>query len=335
MAKKMNKTKNKDAFEGSLVLQLQTFPAISIINGITMSKGLTRYRKELVKAGSYFKAATGQAFEVTVDIIDHWIMTFNRWIENGNKVPIPLSHAKANDPEANQGWVHKMWREDQTLVAVMELSNANLAMTTDVSICVQGQVIDGKGQKYLQPITHVALCTDPVIPGLEKFEKLSLSLGDTEMDKKKLAKLLDIADDASDDLIESTIKGLQIPAVKLSQSDTVDPVLVRVVAESRAGKLNTLVNAGILAPAMKDIIETKYVKEDALTLSLGRGGEDGFDLLIKILAENKPTASLLNEKTSVQVLELSNKMNKPSGMATITNQKRESAKNKPGFVIPG
>lgn len=331
MAKKKRKTKKPC----TLVLQLSTFPAVSVQDEITMSDGLQRYRKELVKVGRYFKSATEQAFEVTRDTLDHWVTTFNRWIDNGNKVPIPLSHEKASNPADNQGWVHKLWREDDTLVGLMELKDENLALTTDVSICVQGEVIDGKGQKYLQPITHVALCTDPVIPGLEKFEKLSLSMGDNEMDKKKLAKLLGIVEDASDELIVSTIEGLKVvPAIKLSQT-TVDPVLVRVVAESRANKLNALVSVGLLTPAMKDVIEAKYVKEDALTLSLSKGGEDGFDLLLKVLTENKLTDGLLSESTGVQVLELANRMNKPSGMAEITNKKREAAKNLPGFIVPG
>jgi len=318
-----------------LILQLETFPAVGVYDEVTMSEGLTRFRKELVKVGRYFKEKTGQAFEVTTDTIDHWVLTFNRWIANGNKVPVPLSHDRANEPESNQGWVHKLWREDNTLVGLMELSDASLALTTDVSICVQGEVIDGKGQKYTQPITHVALCTDPVIPGLEKFEKLSLSNGDTKMDKKKLAKLLDIAEDASDELIASTIAGLKMPPVKLSQSTTVDPVLVRILAESRQNKLNTLINAGILAPAMKEFIEAKYIKEDALTLSLSRGGEDGFDLLMKVLTENKATSALLSETSGVQVLELSNRQNKPSGMAAITDKKRDAAKNRPGYIVPG
>jgi len=317
-----------------IVLQLETFPAVSVSDGITLSKGLTHYRKELVKVGRYFKAKTGQAFEVTRDTIDHWVVTFNRWTANGNHVPIPLSHDRAHEPEANRGWVHKLWREDDTLVGLLELNDENLALTTDVSICVQGEIIDGKGQKYLQPITHVALCTDPVIPGLDKFWKLSLSKGDSKMDRKVLAELLDIAEDAPDELIISTINGLKISAVNLSQN-TVDPVLVRVVAERRGDKLNTLINAGILAPAQKDVIEAKYIKEDALTLSLSRGGEDGFDLLIKVLTENKPTANLLTEQSGVQVLELANQQNKPSGMATITNKKREAAKNRPGYVVPG
>jgi len=335
MAKRKYTKKKTTKKQDILILQLETFPAVSVYDEVTMNAGLTRFRKELVKVGRYFKDKTGQAFEVTTDTIDHWIVTFNRWIANGNKVPIPLSHDRAGEPESNQGWVHKLWREDGTLVGLMELSDESLALTTDVSICVQGEVIDGKGQKYIQPITHVALCTDPVIPGLEKFEKLSLSNGDSEMDKGKLAKLLDIAEDASDELIANTIAGLKMPPVKLSQTSTVDPVLVRVVAESRAGKLNTLINAGILAPVLKDVIEAKYIKEDALTLSLSRGGEDGFDLLIKVLTENKATSALLSEKSGVQVLELSNRQNQPSGMAAITDKKRKAAKNRPGYVVPG
>lgn len=310
-----------------LVLQLETFPAVCMSNEIAMSKGLTRYRKELVKAGSYFKAATGQAFAVTSDTIDHWVHTFNRWIGNGNAVPIPLGHAAVNEPEKNQGWVHMMWRENDTLVAVMELLDEKLALTTDVSICVQGEVVDGKGRKYKQPITHVALCTDPVIPGLGKFEKLSLSKGDTIMDKKVLATLLGIAEDAPDELITSTIEGLKKPAQTIAASQsigvvTVDPLLAKVVAENRAGKLSTLVNAQLITPAVKDLIDKRYVESAALTLSLSKGGDDGFDLLVEVLTHNKP-GDLLDEKTGMQVLELANtRQTQPNVVQLDVNRRR-------------
>lgn len=323
MAKR--KARTKKTLPESLVLQLVTFPAVSMCDEVTMSEGLTRYRKELVKVGRYFKAKTGQAFEVTRDTIDHWIVTFNRWMANGNKVPVPLSHDKANESESNQGWVHKLWREDDTLVGLMELTNENLVLTTDVSICVQGQVIDGKGQKYLQPITHVALCTDPVIPGLEKFEKLSLSLGDNEMDKKVLTKLLGIAEDASDELITNTINDLN-KTIEASQNSTaVDPLLAKVVAENRTSKLSTLVNAGLITPAVKDMIDKRYVESGALTLSLCKGGDDGFDLLVEVLTHNVSN-DLLDEKSGVQILELANaQRTKPNAIQLDVQRRRIAA----------
>lgn len=318
----------------SLVLQLQTPPALCMANKWT-PKDLVHYKKELVRVGHYIKASAGQAFEVTRDTLFHWAQTFRRWHENGNRVSIPVTHAAAGDPERNAGWVNNMFVEGDSLFGIMDLLNPELALTSDVSIYVPAEAIDGKGRRYERPIVHVALCTDPVIPGLDNFEKLSLSKGDSIMDKKVLAKLLGIAEDADDKLITSTIEALKKPAPVIAASQTVkavDPVLVRVVAESRASKLNTLVNAGILNSAMKDIIEAKYVKEDALTLSLSRGGEDGFDLLLKVLTENKTVP--LGERTGPQLLELANTRATQQSANPDLEQRREAAKTKPGWVVP-
>ena len=162
-----------------IILQLQTFPAVSVGLGNT---GLTQFRKEVIKVGKYIHPATKKAFEITVDTLNHWVATFNRWIGAGNQIPIPLGHSKINNPEDNAGWVTALAVENGSLYGIMELNDPKLALTTDVSICVEPEIVDGKGVKYSNIISHIALCTDPVIAGLEKFMKLSLSKGETNME---------------------------------------------------------------------------------------------------------------------------------------------------------
>ena len=65
-----------------MVLTLQTFPAVGVGMG---NSGLTQFRKEVIKVGKYIHPATKQAFEITVDKLNHWVSTFNRWI--GRKMP--------------------------------------------------------------------------------------------------------------------------------------------------------------------------------------------------------------------------------------------------------
>lgn len=295
------------------------------------SKKLTRYTKELIKVGKYVKDSVGLAFEVTQDTLVHWRDTFKCWIENGLKVPIPLGHAAADDPEKNQGWVREMFIEGDALMGVLELADPKLALTTDVSIYVPCEFVDGHGNEYVQPITHVALCTNPVIPGLKDFEKLSLSLGDKQMDKKmdkkKLAKMLaplaglkneflgklylalaseempGLADDADDAAIEAWIA--KTKAVTFSRTDPASDVLVRLVAENRTIKIDGLVKAGLITPAGKKAIEGQYTESKTLALTLATGANDGFDFLMQILAENKTVA--LGEKSAQQLLELSNR----------------------------
>lgn len=296
--------------EENLVLQLQTFPAMEF-----SEKGLTRYRKELIKVGKFIKETTGQAFEVTGELLDHWVNTFKRWVDNGNKVPIPLSHSTADESETNQGWATDIFREDDSLFGILELLNPDLALTTDVSIYVPSEVIDGRGRKYSLPISHISLCTDPVIPGLEKFMKLSLSKGVSDMEfLKRLVEKLGLSLEgepteeaimlALDAKLKTDVAKVQASQSQKSQSNAVDPLVVNLMRENRVGKLNTLLGAGLITPAVKGIIEKRYVEKEALTLSLSSGADDGFDTLFEILTKNKTTQ--LGEKSGPQLLEMAN-----------------------------
>jgi len=256
----------------TMILQLVTFPACSV--GLSTG-GLTQYRKELIKVGKYIHPATKVEFEVTLSTLAHWVDVFTRWTTAGNHVPIPLGHARAGNPEDNVGWVTGMSVEGNSLIGIMELNDPKLSLTTDVSICVESKVTDGKGVEYSNIITHVSLCTDPVIAGLGKFTKLSLSIGETDMEfLKKLAVKLGIKDDeVTEELVLSTLAD---PKPGLSQ--VVDPV-VKLVSENRALKLSNLVKAGLITPAIKDVISAKYVDVTVLALSMANKQEDGFDTL--------------------------------------------------------
>ncbi len=309
---------NKPTF----LLQLQTFPAVSIGASGT---GLTQFRKEVIKAGEYLHPATKKAFEVTVDTLNHWVSTFNRWIGNGNQVPIPLGHSKADNPEANAGWVTGLAVEGDSLYGIMELNDPKLSLTTDVSLCIEGEVSDGKGELYNNIITHIALCTDPVIAGLGKFTKLSLSIGETNMDfLKKIAKKLGYkGDEPTEESVMLAIDKLGKPKEKEELSTKVDPV-VKLVSENRELKLSNLVKAGLITPAIKDVIAARYTETKILALSMKGKQEDGFDLLYDVLVENKPMS--LDEVTGVQSLELSKESaTKPNAMQKEVSKRRKDA----------
>ena len=311
--------KNKN---NSMILQLQTFPAVSI--GLS-NGGLTQFRKEVIKIGNYIHPATKKTFEVTVNLLNHWVATFNRWIGAGNHVPIPLGHSKVNNPEDNAGWVTALAVEDGSLFGIMELNDPKLSLTTDVSLCVDNEVADGKGNKYTNIITHIALCTDPVIAGLGKFMKLSLSKGETNMEfLKKIGKALGLKDEESTE--EAVMLALEAKKpekkVELTQ-DVTDPV-VKLVSENRELKLSNLVKAGLITPAVKDVIVAKYVETKALTLSMASKVEDGFDVLYEVLKQNRPIA--LDELTAVQSLELANQSTEqPNAMKKEVTKRRKAA----------
>ncbi len=290
------------------VLHLQTAPAVLEFDKTT-TPHMHRFRKELIRVGQYVKESAGLAFEVTRKTLEHWVATFERWSINGNKVPIPLGHDAADNPEKNQGWVKNLLVVGDSLFAIMELIDPAMALTTDVSIYVPAKFVDGKGRTYVQPIAHVALCTNPVVPGLKGFEQLSLSneSGELKMDKKKIAKLLGLAEDADEAAIMAAItKTKAAPAKALSQASelsTKDPI-VNLVRENRAIKVAGLVKAGLITPAAKTAIEEQYTQPESLALTLSGGWDDGFDFLLRIIAENKTVP--LGENSNGQLLELTN-----------------------------
>ncbi len=312
------KTTNK-----TIIFELQTFPAISVGFG---SAGLTQFRKELIKVGEYIHPATKEAFHITVATLNHWAKTFSQWFAAGNHVPIPLGHSKVDNPEDNAGWVTSMFVEGDSLFGIMELNDPKLSLTTDVSICVEKKRNDGKGVEYSNIITHVSLCTDPVIAGLGEFTKLSLSNGDTSMDfLKKLGKAIGLKGEATEELVLSALADKTKPAEdkEVELSSATDP-LVKLVSENRALKLSNLVKAGLITPAVKDVIAAKYVEVKALALSMASKQEDGFDVLYEILVQNKPAD--LTEATGVQSLELTNTQTAPpNAMATEVAKRRKDA----------
>ena len=318
----------------NLILQLQTFPACSV--GLSNNSGLSQFRKELIKVGKYTKASTNQIFEVTLSVLQHWVETFKQWTSNGNKVSIPNTHEGAGNAKENQGWVTDMFVEDNSLYGLLELLNPALALVTDVSIGVPASFIDGGGHKYISPITHVALCTDPVIGGLKGFEHLSLSLnkGANQMELlKKLAEKLGLTlsgdaltEEAVMLAVDAKLKEKTEPLkIAASLSAKADPIVVKLLGENRLSKINALVSAALITPAVKEVIAKQYVEADAISLSLSTGGDDAhFALLMNVLTHNSPVS--LKEQSGVQSLELANQSaNKPNAVSADITKRRAAA----------
>ena len=213
---------------------------------------------------------------------------------------------------------------------ILELSNAELALTTDVSLRVEEECIDSKGVSYQNIITHVALTADPVIVGLEKFTQLSLSLSrGTNMEfMKMIREKLGLSSEASekDILGELGKKDEKVEIDKLELSNTPDSnsaVVVKMLSRQRASQLDALLKAGHIIPAVKDAITAKYVEAGVLTLSMAKG-DDGFDFWHDILVQNRTVK--LDGVTGVQNLELSNaRTGKKSELTKLIDKRRKDA----------
>ncbi len=345
-----------------------------------------RFVKELIRCGHYVKDSDEIRFDVTPETIRHWVATCSAYLSAGNKIPVPATHT--DDPEANRGWVVDVFAEGESLYGVVDLvgeEGIRLAGTCDTSIYSPAECVDGKGNRYLRPIVHVALCTDPVIPGLAGFVPIQASqdkqkpacvpvlklreprtmpsdpmnpmpvqpgqaepvhaeqppvtaspseaideaaaqqlveiFRDDSMDpKSKLKALGDLMkkhakirallgeDDEEEDPSEP---GGMCHSAKLSRSAgrVPDPMLVKLAAENYGMKLDGLVAARKISPAVAKRLAAQYIgpngQELALSLSQGPRGAAHLDGLILALNENTIVPET-GEKSGPQTLVLSN-----------------------------
>ena len=158
-------------------LRLRTGAARSVAKGRTVAgQPVRRFLKELIKAGHYVKESDGLEFNVTPALLEHWAATFARMRANGLNVPVPSGHT--HDGAANRGWVRHLFRAGDSLYGVVDLVGDGIPMaaTNDVSIYAVPEFTDGHGNRYQWPILHVALCTDPVVPGLGGFLPIAAAL---------------------------------------------------------------------------------------------------------------------------------------------------------------
>jgi len=207
----------KDVASLGLVLAFAGAPAKKLA---PPGKGYHRYKKELIRKGKFVKESDGIEFEVTDETLDHWPREFARMKANGVKVYIPIKHLDvklkqgaetydAKDPTNNAGWVRDIRREGNSLYGVVDLVDPTLALKSDVSIYTPPRLVDGAGNEYVRPISHVALCPDPVIPGLGDFVPLAASQSstskETKMDFAKIAEALGVLGEINDSNAEEVI----------------------------------------------------------------------------------------------------------------------------------
>jgi hypothetical protein len=151
--------------------------------------GLT-FRKELIHVGDFRKRTKNhdQPFSITPAKLQHWEQTGNLMISDGVKVPCPLKHNDTPEATRAKALGYELAYNKKGKLALYgylqfrDSEAAKLALTTDVSILVPEDPMynAANGRKYDYSIKHIALTDYPVIPDLEGFEAVMLSLDDEE-----------------------------------------------------------------------------------------------------------------------------------------------------------
>jgi hypothetical protein len=137
------------------------------------------FRKELIQCGQWTHPATGQTIDITPDVLRHWQRQFIAMSAAGIQVPIPATHTA--DPEANRGYLKglELSKDGRHLFGIIDLIGEDaikLAGRTDVSIFAE-DVPGSNKEVYRFAIEHVAVVTDPVIPGLSGWQALAAAQG--------------------------------------------------------------------------------------------------------------------------------------------------------------
>jgi len=301
-------------------------------SAVALDQASRRYRKELIRVGTW--KAGKHRWDVDEALLSHWVTEHKRLAENGVRVPLPLEHT--TEPDKNRGWLVDLEKVGESLFGTIEFADdeaAKLASRTDVSIYSPPEFVDGKGNKYYRPITHVALTTQPVVTGLGAFEMLAASHVEEKQMKLSLKTLasklgVDVADDATDEDIEAAIVSAweKEPEEEEEEEEPVaaSRATIRLLKENRQMKLEKLMQAGKITKAAKDKIVAKHLSDSALSLSLSSDEDgDAFDDLVETLEANEAVVNLKG-KSGQQTTRLSHDL-KPEDNPLVKDAERRAA----------
>lgn len=203
-------------------LDAQPFAQIATQGVDANGQPFRRYVKEVIRTGWYVKESDDLEFEATPAMLSNWVAEFGRMKENGVKVTVPETHRGDGIPRLNRGFVDDLFVADnpdgsQSLFMSCTLVGADsikLASVADVSLYSPATFTDGKGNTYQRPIRHVALVTDPVVPGLGAFIPIAASLARSQnMDLLELIKKIGQALGITEDITDQNAATLVVPAV--------------------------------------------------------------------------------------------------------------------------
>lgn len=264
------------------------------------------FKKEMLSVGHYIHPVWEWHLDITEDRLHRFVSTFRQMKENGVDVEVPIDHSlSAAD---NYGYVVDMSVEKNSrgvlaifgLHKMLEDEGISLAKRNkNVSVLIERDFVDGKGNHYGEAITHSSIVQQPVVPGQDDFEAVAasiidksslpvlfLSIGEKQMNEEMLKKFRELL--GTDDSLtaenalsrlEEHINGLsnqkgelqkqivdlkaevdQLKASsKANSTVSIDPNLAEQMGVTAEERLSLLVQKGKITPAVKDKLAASLV----------------------------------------------------------------------------
>ena len=137
----------------------------------------TQYIKEVLKVGNYvYDKKRNKDLIVTEESIDNMIRdTYLAKL----KPFIPIDHSMF--AAENKGWVAAMWRDDQSMFALMNIIDEDTdekleeGILADASVGIVHDYIDAFGNQYDNVVDEISITNTPFIKGMSGYEEYKMS----------------------------------------------------------------------------------------------------------------------------------------------------------------
>jgi hypothetical protein len=274
------------------------------------------YWKDAIVVGSYVHPAGKFSLQITRDKLDRYARTFGKMKSNGVAVPILMDHAQS--AAATLGWIIDVKRKDDRLMELHQFlgeSARDIGLRNKVSLGINPDFVDGKGNRYGEAIVHSAVTPVPVVPDQGGFEAVEMSQGEEEIITLSLRTIEE--PDAPLTRREQRPGSPETPVASDSKNSTgvtfsdnppcihgglngsLAQLAINALSDAIAAKRDLAVARGGVDPSVANEVFT-LLAHDEFLLSRSQSNAPIALAIFDALARNRPVS--LGEVTSLQVL---------------------------------
>jgi len=224
---------------------------------------IQHFKKDALPIGVYTHPLFGWKLDVTEERLNHFLSAFKMMRQNGVDVEVPLDHSRSaadNLGYAVDAMIETNPENDnkKTLSFILEIRGHDaidiVKRNKNVSVAIDREYKDGKGNAYGEAIVHVSIVQQPVVPGQSDFESVdkaaargsaekipvftlsSLSKETEQMDEKTLGQLKELLGAGDDLTADNAVQRLK---ERFEQQDEKIANLSQEVVDLKAEKEST------------------------------------------------------------------------------------------------